>query len=128
MYTGFGFFLGLPFLAPQWRSKVDGNQYLRSTFIFVMCCSRHSYIYVFGQLYTTALPITLHPFNTSIVPRSHVRLLCTWYERDTDRGTQEADGRKREKERRGESAWIRCVTNGSRVNDQGPGRVCLRTI
>lgn len=50
MYTGFGFFPALPFSTPRPAGKgpagkVVDDQYLRSTFIFVMRCSRHSYVY-----------------------------------------------------------------------------------
>jgi len=47
MYIRFDFFSG--FLSPTSRLyEVDGDQYLRSTFIFVMRCSRYTHVFLVG--------------------------------------------------------------------------------
>lgn len=121
MYTRFGFFPVSPFsglLDGGDCGKVDDGQYLRSTFIFVTRRSRYSRIYVSGQ--SAALPTTLHPtFNTSIVQRSHAKLLCTW---DGERDREARKAKEREKERPREKDGRRRECTGEMCNKRIAGQ------
>lgn len=111
MYIRFDVFSGFLSSASRrgrWRSIFAKHFHFRALL--------EIYTRISGQ--SAALPTTLHPFNTFIVPCSHARSTLHIGRR---KKTKARSWGIRTEIRRGENTRAKCVTNGSWVNDQGPG-------
>jgi len=121
MYTGFGLFPVLlsRLLDGRHRGKVAGNQYLRSTFIFVMRCSRHSYVYTFLVNSTALYPL---PYIHLIPPLCRA-LMRGYFAHDVEKEMRTKKARSRwQKEREREIQMKRSECTSKMCNKQIAGQ------